>query len=102
MGVSWTEPARDDLDDLRQHISRDSAFYAQAFVERILAATRQLRDFPLSGRRVPEVDDEAIREIIVRGYRVIYRVEASVVLVLAVMHGSRDLTKAGTQPWEVG
>ena len=102
MRVNWSGLARDDLDDLRQYISRDSAFYAQAFIERILAATRYLQDFPLGGRKVPEVDDEAIREIIVQGYRVIYRVEASFVLVLAVMHGSRDLTKAGTQPWEVG
>lgn len=56
-----------------------------------MLATRWLRDFPESGRMIPEADDQTLREIIVQGYRVMYRLDVDRVLILAVMHGSRDL-----------
>lgn len=49
---------------------------------------------------IPEADDKTLREIIVRGYRVMYRLEDERVLILAVMHGSRDLSRPDNQPWE--
>ena len=99
MQVEWSDFARDDLDDLVEYISRDSAFYASQFGEKVVLATRRLRDFPESGRRIPEADDDNLREIIVQGYRVMYRFAADTVLILAVMHGSRDLSKPDNQPW---
>lgn len=99
MRVEWSNFARDDLDNLVQHISRDSAFYAQLFGEKIVLATRRLKDFSESGRRIPEADEDDLREIIVQGYRVMYRIEPSSVLILAAMHGSRDLGNPDNQPW---
>lgn len=100
MRVEWSHFARDDLDTIVRYISRDSPFYAQAFAERVLTATRRLGHFPESGRMIPEAEDRTMREIIVQAYRVMYRVEPGQVLVLAVMHGSRDLTNPLNQPWE--
>lgn len=77
MRVKWSNFARDDLDDLVQYISRDSSFYARRFGEKIVLATRRLRDFPESGRIIPETEDQKFREIIVQGYRVMYRLEAT-------------------------
>ncbi len=99
MRVEWSHFARDDLDSIVLYIARDSRFYAQAFAERVLSATRRLTDFPLSGRTIPEADDNAMREIIVQGYRVMYRAEPEQVLILAVMHGSRVMRDPGNQPW---
>jgi toxin ParE1/3/4 len=50
----------------------------------------ELRGFPNLGRSVPEADREDIREIIFQGYRVIYQITADHLLVLTVIHGSRD------------
>lgn len=100
MHVEWSDFARDDLDDLVHYISRDSAFYARRFGGKVVLATRQLRNFPESGRMIPEAEDKALREIIVQGYRVMYRLEADRVLVLAIMHGSRDLAGWEKKPWE--
>ncbi len=100
MRVEWSYFARDDLENIVSYISRDSTYYAQAFAERVLAATRRLGDFPESGRMIPEAEDKAMREIIVQAYRVMYRVEPEKILVLAVMHGSRDMTHPRNQPWE--
>ena len=49
---------------------------------------------------IPEADDQSLREVIVQGYRVMYRVEPARVLVLAVMHGSRDTAGANNAPWK--
>lgn len=102
MRVEWSDSARDDLDDLVRYISRDSVFYARRFGEKVVLATRRLRDFPESGRMIPETDDQALREIIVQGYRVMYHLEADRVLILAVMHGSRDLAGQEKKLWEEG
>ena len=68
MKVEWSDCAREDLDDLVRYISRDSAFYARLFAEKVILATRTLKDFPESGRAIPEAEDKALRELIVQGY----------------------------------
>jgi plasmid stabilization system protein ParE len=60
-------------------------------VRRIIELTRTLEKFPRAGRKVPEFDDENLRELIAYSYRIIYRVEAAEVIVAAVIHGKRDL-----------
>lgn len=100
MRVEWSNYASDDLDELVRYISRDSAFYAQLFAERVVLATQRLKDFPESGRMIPEAESQTLREIILQGYRVMYRMETDRVLVLAVMHGSRDLVGQEIKPWE--
>jgi toxin ParE1/3/4 len=91
--LSWTLPARDDLREIRRYIARDSHARAQAMVSEIRRAAERLRDFPESGRMVPEYDDPAYHEIIVRSYRVLYRYTAATnaVEVLPVIHGRRLL-----------
>jgi addiction module RelE/StbE family toxin len=83
-----------DLTKIRSYIARDSDTYAAAFVERIIVAIERLADFPRMGRRVPEIDDESIRELIVDRYRVIYRVRTEAIDIAAVVHGARDLLRA--------
>lgn len=100
MRVEWSDLALDDLDEIARYIGRDSPFYAREFVERIFDTTDRLAIFPRSGRLVPEAEDNQTREVIVQGYRVMYDIETDRVLVLAVMHGSRDLSNPQHQPWE--
>ncbi len=44
------------------------------------------------GRVVPELSDPAIREVFVGSYRLVYRILAHRVEILALVHGARDLT----------
>jgi plasmid stabilization system protein ParE len=50
-----------------------------------------LRRFAKRGRVVPEIDDPAIRELLVNNYRLIYRIEPQRIAILAFLHGARDL-----------
>jgi toxin ParE1/3/4 len=99
--IEWTRSALRDARNLRDYIARDSEAYADRSVERIIGAVEKAAGFPLIGRRVPEGDDESIREILYRKYRIVYRVEPDRILVLMVIHGARDLAPVDLRPWEI-
>ncbi len=67
--------------------------YADAVVIEIFDAVDRLARFPRSGRVVPEMDDENIREVIVGSYRVIYDVNEEAVRILSVIHGAQRFSK---------
>ena len=57
--------------------------------ERLFEATELVALFPQGGRKVPEVDDESLRELIVGEYRVVYRLEGEVAVLLTIFRSSR-------------
>lgn len=89
--IIWSVWASDDLVSIAEHISRDSESYAATVVRELVAAARSLRVFAERGRRVPEYDDPSVRELIVRKYRLVYRVHAERVVVLRIIHGAREM-----------
>ncbi len=101
MTVLWTEPALDDLTAIRNYIARDSETYATDFADSILAAVERLNEFPRMGRVVPEADSAHIRELILRDYRIIYRLGQNVVHFLAVIHGYRYVSQMPAKPWDI-
>ena len=100
MKLVWTEPAVDSLQTIHDYIAGDNAFYALRFIDRLTFSVERIPEFPEKGRKVPESDDENIREMIFQGYRIIYRLHPEKVEILAVVHGSRDLSRS--RPWELG
>lgn len=89
--VKWTQPASDDLADIADYIALDSKYYAAAFVREIREAARSLRQLARRGRTVPEFGRSTIRELLIGNYRLIYQLRASEVIILAIIHGARDL-----------
>lgn len=88
--VRWTPQARTDLRTIREFLARESPRYAALLEDQILAGTNRLELFPRSGRVVPEVGDEAMREVLYRGYRIVYLVvDDDRVDVLTVFHSAR-------------
>lgn len=100
MRIEWTEPALSDLADLRDYIARDSEENAVGFVGRLIESVEKLSAFPQMGRRVPEAQDEAIRELLFQSYRVLYRIDPAAIRILTVFHGKRDLAGRSPKPWE--
>jgi len=89
--VTWSPEATEDLELIAEYIARDSEFYARAVVTEILSVSRNIREFPLVGRVVPEIGDENIRERFIYSYRLVYRIEPERILIVAVIHGKRLL-----------
>jgi plasmid stabilization system protein ParE len=92
--VIWSPQALADLEAIGDFLAREAPAYAQAIVDQAFAAVERLEIFPYSGRVVPEIGDEYLREIISRNYRIMYIVSGSEgdeeVQVLTVLHGSRQ------------
>ena len=72
--VVLSSSSRTDLQDIVRYISLDDPSKALEFGRFLIHHTKGLGQFPERGRVVPELGDDTIREIIVRSYRVIYRV----------------------------
>jgi len=89
--VVWSLLAAADLESIVEHIYRDSEFYAAAVARELVAAARSLATLSERGRVVPEYGDAGIRELIVRRYRLIYRVASGRVEVVRIIHGARQL-----------
>ena len=89
--IGWSRRALRDLEAIAEYIAADSPTYAGIVVKKIVSETKMLARFPRSGRKVPEFDDENVRELIVYSYRIIYRLRDNEVVIAAVIHGKRLL-----------
>ena len=91
--VIWTNEAYEDIEATAEYISKDSPYYASAFVDAVLETGKALKDSPKRGRRVPEINDDNVREVFIKKYRLIYKIKEDQIVILAVIHGARDLKK---------
>ena len=80
-----------DVEGIRTYIAQDSPRYADLQVDRIMAAVERLALFPESGRVVPELSNPSIREVILRPYRIVYRLKEGRVEIATVFRASRLL-----------
>jgi len=91
----WSPRALADLEEIRAFIDADSPAWADLTVRRIVAAVERLRQFPDSGRMVPERQSPEIREVVSVNFRIVYRRRAHTVEIAAVFRGSRNFSGHG-------
>ena len=88
--IIWSFEATADLEAIADYIARDSSFYAASFVIEVREASRSLNEFSERGRIVPELSNPSIRELFIKDYRLIYRIEESRVDILGLIHGRAE------------
>lgn len=77
------------LVECARFLAPDDADARQRFAAEVFDRVQLLARFPRSGRVLPELGPAHIRELIVRGHRVIYRVRPGVVELLTIRDGRR-------------
>ena len=87
--IVWSAAALRDLQGIHDFIAQNSPRYATVTAARLVAAVDRLREFPESGRIVPELRDPAVREVIHGSYRIVYELRAGAAEVLTVFRASR-------------
>lgn len=89
--LTWSPAARDDLHDIVIFIARDNPERAMSFGYQLISETDRLQAFPRLGRLVPEYQNEDLREIILRPYRIVYRLnhERKLCEIVRVWHSAR-------------
>lgn len=91
MIVEWTETATAHVVAIRDYLVGVSSPYAQAVADRIIQKTESLEQLPYLGAEVPEYKVESLRELFEHPYRILYRVSADRVQIVAVIHSSRRM-----------
>ena len=93
MTVHWTESALDDLRAVEAYIARRSPFYARGMVERLFGRGDGLASQPQIGPVMHSYEAQGLRKVFESPYRLIYRVVAARVEIIAVVHASRRLPR---------
>jgi len=93
MKIVWTKEALLRLREIDEYISRDNPVAATKFVDHLISVAETIVENPKKGRVVPELSLENIREILYKGYRLVYLVKKNSVEVLTVFEGHRLLKK---------
>lgn len=89
MRVEFSDEARRDLEEIAAFIARDNPLAAERWVDRLTDRALEIAAAPHAGRVVPEFRDPLVRQVLVRSYRIVYRVEPRRVLVLTILEGHR-------------
>lgn len=90
--VRWSRRALDRIRQIHNYIALDAPDTARKYAETLIRSTDRLVMLPLSGRIVPEFEQENIREIIKGNYRIVYKVLSDTeVIILTVFHSSQLL-----------
>ncbi len=92
--ILWAAVAEKDLLGIVDFIADDDPATAPKILHKIKADTARLTHSPKRGRIVPELLKQGIsryREIVIRPWRVIYRIEGKRVVVVSVIDGRRNV-----------
>ena len=98
MKVVWNGDALDDLESIRAWIARERPWAAQYVLQDLVGRIVTLQTFPALGRIVPEYGRADLRELVIRPYRVVYRLDKSRISILRVWDG--DLQRADREAIE--
>lgn len=89
MKIQWTEQAGSDLTEALDFIARDRPGAAEHVLDRITASVDRLQQFPSLGKMGRQ---SGTRELVIPGlpFVVPYMVRAGNIIVLSILHTSRD------------
>lgn len=84
------QAARNDLSDIASYIARDNPERSVSFIEELLSRIETVFERPLSFPPRTELGSD-IRSAVHGRYLILFRVSDSLVEVLRVLHGARDI-----------
>lgn len=86
MKIFWSPLAAQRIEEIHQFIANDDAETAGKIVRKIFKKIESLPQNPQRGRIVPEANREDIREVFVKEYRIIYRIDQNEIFILTLRH----------------
>lgn len=91
MRVIWAPLARDQVADAFAYISAEQPSAALRWFDEIVDRTGSLSTFPDIGRMMSEAGRPEVREVLVEPYRLIYRRDLDLVVIIGVFHSRQDV-----------
>ncbi len=91
MKIIWTNEALQSLQDIKDYISLDNEKRANDFVNYLIGRSEIIRQNKQIGRIVPEISNNSIRELIVKNYRMVYKIHGDKIEILTVFEAHKLL-----------
>lgn len=90
--VKWTAHAKVQLRHIHDYIAQDSPLYARLVSEKLVQKTIGLDELSRMGHKVPELNEDSVRELGLYSYRIIYEIKPdNLIEVLALIHKRRHV-----------
>jgi len=86
MKIIWSPLSVERMTEISEYIAEDNPNASITWIESIFEIIGRLKQFPESGRIVPEIDKPHIREIIHGNYRIIYKIRQEEIFILTIRH----------------
>ena len=93
MNVIWAEQAWERLIEIERFVARDDPKAAARLVDKLIDRGDALAEYPERGRRLPELPESGLRELIVDNHRIVYRRTQKAVEVVTVFEAHRLLSR---------
>ena len=81
------------LQEIEEFISKDNPKIAIEFTDKLISISETIPQNPEKGRVVPELAMEQIRELLYKGYRIVYLRKEKSIEILTVFEGHQLLNK---------
>ena len=89
--INWTDDAKLDLKNIYEFISKESEYYAELTVFKIISKTELLNNNVNIGKVIKEKQNPFFRELLYKQYRIMYKVLGDQhVDILNISHSSRN------------
>ncbi len=92
MKIVWSPLALQKLSDIADKIALDKPLASLKWAENVFEEVDRLESFPLSGRSVPELNNDQYRELIIGNYRVIYKSMSTEIQILTIRNFKQILS----------
>jgi plasmid stabilization system protein ParE len=89
----WSPRASRDFEEIIEYIAQDSEPNARTVAAELMRTAESLPAQPYVGAMVPEYEIDNLRERLVCGYRLIYRVRKTAIEIVAIYRAVRLLPK---------
>ncbi len=91
MKLIWTNEALIRLIEIEKYIALDNPQNAEIFINYLVKRGESIPQNLQIGRVVPEISNPEIRELIVKKYRIVYRIKKNIIEILTVFEGHKLL-----------
>jgi len=95
MKIIWSPTARTKTKEILEYVAEDNPDAALTLIDQFEAKVENLKENPESGRVLPELKNDKIRELVVhKNYGVIYEINPDIIEILTIRHFRQNFSSS--------
>lgn len=95
MKIIWSPIARTKIKEILEYVAEDNPDTALTLIDQFETKVEKLKENPDSGRVLPELKNDKIRELVVhKNYGVIYEINPDIIEILTIRHFRQNFSSS--------